>query len=235
LTIIESVISLCILSLAVGGILAAMMQTRRLTEGSIAQNTALTIVQGYLEQLKNMNIGSTDTALTKDGALVNSLSNLTSPQPIRSLFSDATTDIITPSTGTPPALSTLVPGTTPKGVGIMDNLRSFDMAKDPTAKTETSADTTTGAATAQVPWTTQWPGAASYTGAASNGVLSATTGRTDLHLNLWVWIQDLSNVLTNAKNVYGITVIYTWQYSDGGRIRYAMGSVRTMRSIVPSY
>jgi hypothetical protein len=123
---------------------------------------------------------------------------------------------------------------TPTGLGVVDNLRGFDMAKDPSATTETSTDTTT--TTAQVAWSSAWPSAQNYTTATSNGVASTTTGKNDLHLNLWVWIQDLSGTTTtNAKQTYGITIIYTWQYLDGGKTRYALASVRSVRSIVPSF
>ncbi|HTZ19850.1 MAG TPA: hypothetical protein VMC06_03125, partial [Opitutaceae bacterium] len=152
------------------------------------------------------------------------------------LFSDSTTDSIQTSTGAIPALDSVTPGVTPTGIGIVDNLRGFDMAKDPSATTETSTDTQAGDVTAQIAWTTAWPGAQTYTTAASNGVVSSTTGATDLHLNLWVWVQDLSGSTTsNAKQVYGITIIYTWQYLDGGRTKYAIGSVSNIRSNVPSF
>jgi type II secretory pathway pseudopilin PulG len=221
MTLTEVMVALFILSCSISGILAVQLQSRRLTEGSVYQNTALTIVQGYLEQMKNMNM------------------NQLYPTPtvgISALFNDSTTDYIQCCTGAVPALNTITPGVTPGGAGIVDNLRGFDMTKDPKATTETSTDTTNGATTAQVAWTTVWPKAIGYATAASNGVPGSTTGNNDLHLNLWVWVQDLSNsTTTNAKQVYGITIIYTWQYLDGGRTRYAIGSVRNIRSIVPSF
>ena len=221
ITLTELMVAFFILSLSISGILGVMIQSRRLTEGSVYQNTALTIVQGYLEQMKNMN------------------PNQIFPVPavgISALFNDSTVDYIQPCTGAIPALNSITPGVTPTGLGIVDNLRGFDMAKDPSATTETSTDTQVGDTTAQIPWTTAWPGAVTYTTAASNGVVSTTTGRSDLHLNLWVWVKDLSGSTTaNAKQVYGITIIYTWQYLDGGRIRYAIGSVSNIRSIVPSF
>jgi len=223
MTLSEVMVALFILCLSISGILGVMMQSRRLTEGSVYQNTALTIVQGYLEQMKNMN------------------PNQMFPVPavgIQALFNDSTVDYIHPCTGAIPALSSITPGTTPTGAaaGIVDNLRGFDMAKDPSATTETSTDTAYGDTTTQVPWTTAWPGAVTYATAASNGVISSTTGMKDLHLNLWVWVQDLSGSTTvNAKQVFGITIIYTWQYLDGGRTRYAIGSVSNIRSTVPSF
>jgi Tfp pilus assembly protein PilV len=221
ITLTELMVALFILSLSISGILGVQIQSRRLTEGSVYQNTALTIVQGYLEQMKNMNVNQLYP---------------TPPAGIQALFNDSTVDYIHPCTGAVPALNTITPGVTPAGVGLVDNLRGFDMAKDPSATTETSTDTTNGATTAQVAWTTAWPSAVTYSTAASNGVISSTTGKADLHLNLWVWVQDISGSTTaNAKQVYGITIIYTWQYLDGGRTRYAIGSVSNIRSLVPSF
>ncbi len=229
MTLSEVIVALFILSLAILGILGVQMQSRRLTEGSVYQNTALTIVQGYMEQMKNMSINSLLNPTPGTGVPRLNVSFF-----IPALFSDTTTDNIWASTGAVPALSSITPGVTPIGTGIVDNLRGFDMAKDPSATTETSTDTS--ATTAQVAWTTAWPSAQAYTTATSNGVVSTTTGKNDLHLNLWVWIQDLSGTTTaNAKQTYGITIIYTWQYLDGGRVRYAMASVRSVRSIVPSF
>ena len=228
MSLAEIIVALFVLSLSISGILAVQMQSRRLTEGSVYQNTALTIVQGYLEQMKNMSLKS---LINPD---VNGNPQLTVSFSIPALFSDTTTDSIQTSTGAVPALNTITRGVTT--AGIIDNLRGFDMAKDPNATTETSTDTTAGVATAQVPWTTVWPNALNYSTATSNGVVSTTTGKNDLHLNLWVWVQDLSgSTTTNAKQVYGITIIYTWQYLDGGRTRYAISSVRSVRSVVPSF
>lgn len=64
------------------GMLQAMLQSRRVTEGSILQNSALNIMQGYIEQLKNMDYadltvspavgaGSVEIDLTPDNELDN--------------------------------------------------------------------------------------------------------------------------------------------------------------------
>lgn len=60
MTLIEVMFSLAILGIAASGVLSATLQSRRLSEGSIYQNTATTIAQGYLEQIKNMEFASLD-------------------------------------------------------------------------------------------------------------------------------------------------------------------------------
>ena len=56
----------------------------------------------------------------------------------------------------------------------MDNLKSFDVAKDSTATTETVTDTGNYDTTSQVPWTTVWPGAVTFTNAETNGAPNST-------------------------------------------------------------
>lgn len=54
MSLLEVMSGMAILSMVSLGILAALLQSRRLTEGSIFQNTAVTAAQGYIEQMKNM-------------------------------------------------------------------------------------------------------------------------------------------------------------------------------------
>ncbi len=223
MTLLEVAIALSILALSLGGILAALVQSRRLTEGSVSQNTALTIVQGYVEQMKNMELkdivnAATDPASGGTPNLGTSFSILTRYKEPPSSGADDGLDPLQTSTGTPPALSTLTPGVTPSGV--VDNLKDFP-----------DNSGLQGAATA---WSTTWSGAQNYP-TPSSLVQTSTAYPGDLHLNMWVWVQDLSGTTSNAAEVYGITVIYTWQYKDGAKIRYLMGAVRSVRSAVPSF
>lgn len=227
MTLVEVMFSMAILAMALMGILAIQMQSRRLTEGSVYQNTALTIVQGYLEQMKNIDL---NTLLNADA---NGNPQISASYSLPTKYNDAITDPIKTSTGSPPDLSTITPGTTPSGV--QDNLKSYDMYKDTTDTSMTQTDTTYYDVTKQVAWSTQWPNATDYSGASTYGTVSTTTGKNDLHMNLWVWINDLTGTTTYARQTYGITIVYTWQYIDGGRIRYSMGTVRTVRSNIPSF
>src|ERR1051325_1501177 len=118
MTLVEVMIALCVLALAAGGVYAALLQSRPLTEGSVVQNSALTIVQGYVEQMKNMEL---DRLIGDTSGSGNHVLNTASfAIPTRS--DDLTLDVINTSTGSPPDITTLVPATTP--VGVIDNLRS---------------------------------------------------------------------------------------------------------------
>lgn len=221
MTLVEVIISMTVLAVAMGGIFASLMQSRRLTEGSVVQNSALTIVQGYIEQMKNMELKEVVGGVDTDGVPLLNTNSFGIPTQLDA----TTTDTLQTSTGSPPLLSSIVPGVTPSGV--VDNLRGYDILKD---STDTSLDLTDSgdAATGSVVWTTAWPGASTYPAAT-------TVGRTHLKMNIWVWVTDLTGSSSSAQRVFGVTLIYTWQYLDGGRVKYHLGTVRTIRSTVPTF
>jgi hypothetical protein len=250
MTLIEVIIAMLVFALLLGGILDLQIQSRRMTEGGLYQNAALTVVQGYLEQLKKIDMPTLLKSTTKD-SVGNILPYTTGAYAIPLIRGNpagggATSDpfVVTPLTlnQSPPALSTITPGTTPTVTpAIYDNLRNFDMAKDLTATNVSSTDTT--AATGQLLWTTAWPNAQNYppyNGPSTttnpytgNNNVTASCGATDLKLNMWIWIQNFTGANANTANVYGIIIIYTYQYYDGHQIHYFIGTIRTMRSSVP--
>jgi len=62
MTLIEVVFATGILAIGAAGILSGVLQSRKLSEGSIYQNSATSIAHGYLEQIKNMEFASLDMA-----------------------------------------------------------------------------------------------------------------------------------------------------------------------------
>ncbi len=56
-TLIESVVSLGVFTIVCLGVLAVVIQIRRLAENNVYQNTALTMAQGYIEQLRSLPFG----------------------------------------------------------------------------------------------------------------------------------------------------------------------------------
>lgn len=221
MTLIEVAIAMSVLALSMGGVFAVLMQSRRLTEGSVVQNSALTIMQGYIEQMKNMDlvqvVGGSDD---KGNPVLN-----TGSYSIMTRLDDLHSDYLQTSTGTPPAISTLTPGVTP--AGVVDNLKNFDVIRDSSATSDYSVDSTGSAQTNAVSWASVWPHALTYP--------AGNIGKTDLKLNVWVWVSDLSGTTAMAQKVYGITLIYTWQYADGNRVKYIIGSLRSVRSTVPTF
>lgn len=61
LTLIEVIFSLLLLAMCTLGVLQAMLQSRRMTEGSIRQATVASLVQGYLEQIKSIKYSADGT------------------------------------------------------------------------------------------------------------------------------------------------------------------------------
>lgn len=93
-TLIEIMVAMVILGFSGLGLLSGLMQSRRYTELAIHENTALTIGQGYIEQMKNMEFASLDEAvlptLFHEG-IADTLS--VSPMPADPTVGNAGTDI----------------------------------------------------------------------------------------------------------------------------------------------
>ncbi|HTJ79103.1 MAG TPA: hypothetical protein VL357_08915 [Rariglobus sp.] len=213
ITLVELAVSMSLLALLMIGIIAVLIQSRRLTEGSICQNSANTIVQGYIEQTKNMEltdlpyytgggtlIAGSGTAADANLPYYNYTSNTSVAGPrtgcsanneIPTLLDETTRDPLFISSGDPPALSSITPGAAAPS-GVVDNVKLVDINQTPS----NNAD--------------------------------------DLQLRLWVWIKDLTGTGTDATIVRSITIIYQWQVKDGARFRYSIGTVRTIRSDVPT-
>jgi hypothetical protein len=112
-------------------------------------------------------------------------------------------------------LTSTTPGITP--ALVVDNLQSFDMDSRSTAGTTTWAAIWPGANTTLTPYPTTIP------------------GKSDLRMNLWVQISDLTTTASSKCKAYGMVIVYTWQYTDGNRVRYMNGSVRSIRSAVQTF
>jgi hypothetical protein len=44
-----------------------------------------------------------------------------------------------------------------------------------------------------------------------------------------------TDIPSNVGGCRSVTIIYTYQFRDGGRIRSIRNSIRTIRSVVPSF
>lgn len=225
MTFVEVITALAVFSLLLAGILSVLLQTRRLSAASVAQNCAVTIVQGYIEQIKNLplqqfvNATPGDPLLNPNLSVSFALPTLKDRTPGNEWIQLKTT----PSTVAASTLLAANPGTTP--TGAVDNLQSFDM------DSRAAAGTTT--------WAAIWPGATSYPPSPPTGTTPASNanvpGRSDLRMNFWVQITDLTPTSSAKSKCYGILIVYTWQYLDGSRIRYARDSIRAARSAVQTF
>lgn len=176
LTIVEVMVSLGVLAMLMMGLFASLLQSRRLTEASIYQNSANTIIQGYIEQMKNMEFEELSRTV------------------IPTRLDESTLDTLTPSTVAVVDPDTVVLGTVP--TGVTNNVKVVDVNNTPTITTD------------------------------------------DLTLNIWVWVQGMDSpaAATLAQSrVLGITMVYVWEHRDGQQVRRFLGTVRTIRSFVPTF
>jgi len=187
MTLFEIMMATGIFTMMSAGIFATLLCARRLTESTIYENAATTIIQGYLEQLKNMNYSSLLSS-PASGTSVSSSYSSNSSYIITTQKNESTSGsdylIVSPL----PVLSTtsLTPGVIPSTV--YDNVKTFDV-----------------------------------------------NGTSDLKMHVFLWIEDKATSTADGSQVKGITMTYMWEFKDGTRIRYSMWSIRTLRSLVPTY
>lgn len=180
-TLVEVLIASVVLSLLSLGVLAMIIQSRRLTEGSIVQNSVVTVMQGYIEQVKSMDYSLLAPSLPSAPA---------TPITIPTVLDEVTPDPLTLSWGTPPTTMPAI-GTTP--TGAVSNTKTIAI-KNP-----------------------------------------AVNPNDNLNITIWVWVQDLTDISANVGGSKAVTMIYTYQFRDGGRLRSIRSSLRTIRSVVPSF
>ncbi|MCH6256565.1 type II secretion system GspH family protein [Puniceicoccaceae bacterium K14] len=76
-TLMEIMVGLFVFGLICLGLLSTILQTRRVTEGSIFHSTSMTIAQGYLSQLMEMNYDNFDNSVINNLITQNSEESLT--------------------------------------------------------------------------------------------------------------------------------------------------------------
>lgn len=183
LTLVEVLIATMVLGMLMLGVLATTIQSRRMTEGSVVQNSANAILQGYIEQMKTM---AYDTDLV--------VSPVTTPPDLAHwpslpcVKADGTADILYLSVGSPP--------------NEKDNV-------NPTGGTDNPKP---------VPIKTP-----------------AVNPNDTINFHIYVWVNDLSSSSPNATQTKSITIIYNYVFLDGKNKRTVVGSLRSIRSAVPSF
>ena len=229
MTLIEVIMALAVMLILIAGVLATFVQSRRLSAASIAQSCATTIVEGYIEQLKNIplfqfiNGGGAQSEVPQLGT------SFVLPTMKDQVAGHAWIQLATtPSTVSAATMLNATPGTTP--ANVVDNLQSFDMDN------RSATGTTT--------WALAWPNARNYppsppatpvTTPATPTYVANIPGLNDLRMNFWVQISDLTPTAPPKSKAYGILIVYTYQYIDGGKVKYVQNSVRTIRSAVQTF
>lgn len=130
-TLIEVSVAATILTICVLGILGSLIQSRKMTESSIYQNSAVTIVQGYIEQMKNMDF--TELPYYVDGKTLMRNGAASADDVIYTQLDSDTYDTLRLSPGLAPAASVLSPKG-PKPEGAVNNLKAIDINDTPENK-----------------------------------------------------------------------------------------------------
>jgi Tfp pilus assembly protein PilV len=132
-TLVELMIAVTLLSVGVIAVLGSLLHARRLSEGSIYQNAAVTIVQGYVEQMKNMEFADLP-CITPSGTVIAGTGTTSTQVPTR-LSATVSDPLIISTATTIPAVSTINASASSALTGVTDNIKLIDV-------NGTSSDTT---------------------------------------------------------------------------------------------
>lgn len=166
------------------GFLASFIHSRRVTEGSVMQSAATSLVYGIVEQIKGLDYTTLVPSMETDDLAPTGIT----PPYIRVRINQDqvvwlqtvyTPYVPPPAVHTPAApIATPAPTATAASVGAIDNL------------------------VGPLPLS-------SVSGAMSQA----------LTLNLWVWVDEMPNPTRDVVQVKRVTVVYTYTYNDGQRVR----------------
>jgi hypothetical protein len=186
MSLVEVMMGIAVITIVSISLLATLVQTRRMTELCLYQNAAVSITQGYIEQIKNVPYDTIPLSPTEG-------TDMTAAGYATTYFLPTQKDDVTLD---PIVLSPLpvinpdnVDPDTPPTSGAYANVKVFDVNR---------------------------------------------TG--DLTLHLYAWVEDRTpGGVTPTQQLKGISILYLWQFRDGARTHAFMGTVRTLRSIVPTF
>jgi hypothetical protein len=123
MTLVEVITAMCIVALTSTSLIAASVLVRRLTEVAVYQSSVVAIMQGYLEQIKNMPFEA--LPLSPANGTSTSASTYTTIYKIETLRDDITADPLYVSPLAPLSPANISAGTVPSGV--YDNVKTFDV------------------------------------------------------------------------------------------------------------
>jgi Tfp pilus assembly protein PilV len=125
-SLIEVAVAMTVFTLMIVGVFAAMLQSRKMTESSIYQNSAVTVVQGYIEQMKNMDFNELPYY---DGSTLMKNGETSSDSTIYTQLDSDTYDTLKLSSGAVPTMASVIAGTRP--TGAVDNSKKIDINNTP--------------------------------------------------------------------------------------------------------
>jgi len=190
MTLAEIIIAMALVGMMFIGIFSMALTSRRLTEAAVYQNAATTVMQGYIEQMKNMDYAElllSPAAGTSPPGRYGTNAAYIIPTRKNESSTGSDTLVVSPLPVIDP--TTIAPGTIPSTV--YDNIKTADD-------------------------------------------VNGTVG--DMKLHIWLWVEDKTPSGTNGTyQIKAITFVYTWEFKDGSSTKYTTWSVRSMRSLVPTF
>jgi type II secretory pathway pseudopilin PulG len=189
MTLVEIMVAMTIIVFVMSTVFYSFLLARRLSEAAIFNESTNSIVQGYIEQIKNMDYASVNISATAGTSTTSSSYSTSSANKILTMLDEATADtiVLSPLPVVNPATLTASTGTGP--VGYYPNVKTFTVSR-----------------------------------------------ASDLTITLWLWVEDKTPSSSGTtQQIKGLTLIYLSSYFDGSRTRHAIGSVHSMRSLVPTY
>lgn len=123
MTLVEVITAMCLISLTSLSLISASVLTRRLTEIAVYQSSVSAIMQGYLEQVKNMPYDQ--LPLSPPAGTDKTAASYATVYQIATLKDEVTADPLVLSPLSPLLLSSLNPPTVP--TGVYDNSKTFDV------------------------------------------------------------------------------------------------------------
>lgn len=200
-TLVEIMVAMLVLMMAMLVYLGSFLQSRRLTESSILHAAATSMIYGIIEQIKTLDYED-------------SLPYLGTRDPNTGEVVDANkTDPADPNATKPPFIRVRINQNKVAWLKVV-------WTKAPAVTNPVTPPTPKG------PTATPDAGVAAGTlGAINNFIgsipLSTVTGTAsqEINLNLWVWIDEIPDAAKDVNDVKKITVVYSYDCLDGGKIR----------------
>jgi hypothetical protein len=123
MTLVEVVVAVCLIAIVSTSLIATSMLSRRLTEIAVYQSSVASIMQGYLEQIKNMPYDMLPLSPPNGTSMAES--TYTSIYTLPTQKDDVTADPLHLSPLAPLTPANLTPPNVPSGV--YDNIKVFDV------------------------------------------------------------------------------------------------------------
>lgn len=134
LTLVELAVAATLLTIAVVSVFSSLLYARRMSESSIFQNAAITTVQGYVEQMKNMPLA--DLPYVDTGGNTVSGAGATSTEIPTRLSGDTPDTLILSTSSVIPDISNIGLTASTALPGVTDNIKLIDINSTPSDTTD---------------------------------------------------------------------------------------------------